>query len=397
LEIGSNPVGTVGSITSSATGRGTLRLNGGGLTSNSTTARTILNPLTILADSTLGDSVNSGTLTMEGGIVVAGPAASQRILTVNSPVIFNGNISNDSGSPFAGITKEGSGAFYLNSAGDWTGNFFVNNGQWRVEGSGSISQSGATIVGSGALLYVDTTESVRVSTLSVSNGGTVNLQGGTLRTNAITMDAGSTFTWDDAVITHRLVAGNANNGTIDRSVSGTSIFEGTVLSVAGVGAGLSTSTGSTLDLGPQYISGGLRYDSLHVDGPLNLSAVGDELIFKLNPFFLRPSGFGQVSAGTLILVTATGGITGQFDTFSGVLSDGAGFNPMSGSPLISSTVDPLTDLDANTWLLEYDSSTNSILFHYNLEASVPEPGTFGLLALGALFLRSLRRRAHRQS
>jgi hypothetical protein len=76
-----------------------------------------------------------------------------------------------------------------------------------------------------------------------------------------------------------------------------------------------------------------------------------------------------------------------------VQTDLIGFNQFLGPLSIASTVNPLLDLPINTWYLEYDVGNNQMLFHYHLSSSVPEPGTFGLLALGAVFLRLTRRRA----
>ena len=46
----------------------------------------------------------------------------------------------------------------------------------------------------------------------------------------------------------------------------------------------------------------------------------------------------------------------------------------------------------NTWFLEQNTGTGEINFHYKVEGTVPEPGTLGMLALGVLFIRSVRRR-----
>jgi len=198
------------------------------------------------------------------------------------------------------------------------------------------------------------------------------------------------------VLTLRNPAANTSNASTDRRTVGSSpstlpVYEGSILSVAGVGASLTSSANSVLDLGSTYISGGVRYDQLSINGPLTLN--GGTLNFNFNPLQFRPSEFGPLGAGTLVLVTATGGFSGTFDTITGIGSDHIGFSMMSGSPMVTSTVNPLTDLDPNTWLLEYNSTTNSILFHYNLTANVPEPGTLGLILLGAAFLRRFRLRA----
>lgn len=64
-----------------------------------------------------------------------------------------------------------------------------------------------------------------------------------------------------------------------------------------------------------------------------------------------------------------------------------------------SVTNPAT-MPLNTWAIEYRDGTGGftqsggdvILLHYKVAGSVPEPSTAGILAAGALLLRSLARR-----
>jgi autotransporter-associated beta strand protein len=128
MQIGIDPVGTVGSITSSALGVGTLIFNGGALASSSTTPRTVLNPVAFTGNATLGDATNNGKLTFSANVDLG---FSVRTITTNSDVQFDGIIGGASG----GITKTGSGTLTL------SGNNSVSTGAMSI--TGGIAQFNA--------------------------------------------------------------------------------------------------------------------------------------------------------------------------------------------------------------------------------------------------------------
>ncbi len=83
---------------------GTVSLNGGKVSSNGGTARTLLNPITLDADSQVGDATNTGTLNLNGSSFTLDGSHS---LTVNSTTNITGVIS---GSPSSStFTKLGTG------------------------------------------------------------------------------------------------------------------------------------------------------------------------------------------------------------------------------------------------------------------------------------------------
>ncbi|MFO1521968.1 MAG: autotransporter-associated beta strand repeat-containing protein [Kiritimatiellia bacterium] len=123
--LGVNPAGTVGAITSSATGTGTLRLNGGAVYSNGATARDILNPVEVLLDSTLGNATNNGALTLKDAVLLGGTINSSRQLTINSPVTLQGAVT---GGSLIGLAKAGASTLTLTGSGDWTGPTAVGAG-----------------------------------------------------------------------------------------------------------------------------------------------------------------------------------------------------------------------------------------------------------------------------
>ena len=74
-----------------ALGVGPVQLDGGALSSDSASARTVGNAVLITGDITLGDSVNPGTLTLSGPADYTGGV---RDMTCLSDVVFSGSTTN---------------------------------------------------------------------------------------------------------------------------------------------------------------------------------------------------------------------------------------------------------------------------------------------------------------
>ena len=405
--IGVNPVGSVGAITSSATGRGTVRLNGGAMYSNGATARDVLNPVEVLQNSTLGDGTNNGALTLKAAVHLGGAINSPRQLTINSPVEIQNNMT---GGTLVGLTKAGTSTLTLTASGGWNGDLSVIGGTFQLTGGGTLSNIGNTNVsGAGTTLRINNSAGqLRTSSITLGASTNLNLEAGTLRTNGITLAAGSAFTWGAGTLTMQNIK-SGNSGSTDRSgddgeggdTSGPTVYEGTVITIDnGVGNTVATSEGSVLDLGELYSSGGLRYDQLRVTGTLNLSAENDTLRVAINPYLLRPSSVNSVATGdwgTLILVHADT-ITQKFDTVTGITNDSIGWTQLAtetNSGRLPST------LGLNEWVLEYRTGLgplaggDALLLHYKVAGTVPEPASAGLMVAGLVLLRALKRKTAR--
>ena len=138
LQIDVASVGTVGAITSSAIGTGSLALNGGQLSSAGANNRTILNAVTIGGNVTLGDATNTGTVIFSADADLGGAA---RTLTTasGSGAAFSGSITNGS------ITKEGAGTLALSGNSSTVA---VTSNAGTLAGVGTV---GATTVSTGNL------------------------------------------------------------------------------------------------------------------------------------------------------------------------------------------------------------------------------------------------------
>ncbi len=372
----------------------------------------------------------SGAIVFSGaaGLAVTGGGASTttrgltlfngaNTLTVAGDLTLSGAITG--GGSSSSFTKAGTGTFNFSGSAPWSGDLNVSGGTFNLTGGGSFSGVGVTSV-SGAL-NINTTGSMQTSSLDILSGGAVSLDAGTLRvgggglgvTGRSIDNAGGSFTWGNGTLAV-YTTGSGEAGLTDRanmggSPSGPEVKEGNYLSVAG---SLTASAGSTLDLGSTYLSNGLRYNQLNVDGNLTLNNA--DLNIGLSPYFLRPNSPSSVVVGdwgTMVLVYAEGTLAGTFNqvggktVIPGIGSDNIGWTQLAdivytggGSPF-----DPST-LNLNEWVIEYrdgsggngfnftQSPGGAVLLHYRVAGSVPEPASAGLLVAGTLLLRALRRR-----
>jgi autotransporter-associated beta strand protein len=120
----------------------TLTLSGGALSSASTLAYVLPNNVTFSADTTLGDAVKTGQLTFTG---TADLGASSRTLTVQSGIVFRGQVSGA-----GGITKAGNGVLTLSAANNFSGGTVVNAGRLRVGNNSALGSAGLTLNGGSA-------------------------------------------------------------------------------------------------------------------------------------------------------------------------------------------------------------------------------------------------------
>jgi autotransporter-associated beta strand protein len=143
LQISGTSSGTVGAVTSSSVGTGNLALNGGRISSGSTSNRSILNALSIGGDVAIGDAVNNGTLTFSANSNLGGAT---RTITLVSSALLDGVVSS------GGITKAGAGQLSLTGAGAniYSGTTTVNEGTLFLQKTGgAIAIAGGLTIGDG--------------------------------------------------------------------------------------------------------------------------------------------------------------------------------------------------------------------------------------------------------
>ena len=211
VSMGIDPVGSVGSITNSAIGTGTLTFNGGGISSNSITARTILNPITFSGPGLFGDGTNLGQLTFSANADLGGSA---RTLTVaaNTTAQLDGIISN------GGIAKSGTGTLLLaNATNNYAGGTTVNTGTLKL-GVANALQGAVTLFANPGTVTLDLNGlNTTISTLSIgaqsgSDGPvTVNTGAGIL-----TLGGDFTFTGTTNNPVGGIINGNLSLGSATR-------------------------------------------------------------------------------------------------------------------------------------------------------------------------------------
>jgi hypothetical protein len=292
------------------------------------------------------------------------------------------------------LTHTGGGGMHAAIRGDGTfnvsGTGTINGGALTIgRGDGGTSPTGRWNQTGGQGIFNSLQVGLNTAT------GIFNLEGGTFRVSTINnlVGGGSQFNWGAGVLAPRQPdAGSPTGPDLSSGTGYTEVRQSTTtfLTNANLTTGNGVNAPSRLDLGGIYLSAGnVLFDTLTVGAgrTLNLASTTDVLEWNDDTsYLLRPFGFFTEDYGSLPLVATTGGgtITGTFDTFLGLANDGRGFSQFTG--VFSSA----SALPTNTWYLEQTAS--AITFHYKVAGTVPEPGTFGLAAIGAYLLRTVRRR-----
>lgn len=171
----------------SALGTATTTVNGGALSSDGPTERTIANPISYGGDVTLGNATDTGVLTFTGTQTLTG----NRTITVASDVVMSSRIA-DGGTGF-GLTKTGAARLTLTGTSGFTGPLDVNEGTVFVATGGVLPAAGLVGVNSGGTLA----GSGVVGTVRVNDGGTLspgNSPGTITAANGV-FAAGGNYNW----------------------------------------------------------------------------------------------------------------------------------------------------------------------------------------------------------
>jgi hypothetical protein len=331
-----------------------------------------------------------GTLVMNGGSLTA---QGLRMGDSNTASTSIGTVVQNGGSiSFTGIDNV------------TVGGHGTNQGWYNLNGGTLNAAVGPFILGesTGTGTFVQNGGVSNIALLEArTTGSRVLLEGGSLRADTIRLSDPSRFDWGGGTLGLR--GGVGSVGTTDvtallGSVNGPIVRSGDRLIVNNYGGAasngsLTTGTGtgnSTLDLGGLYLNNGVRFNDMTLTGTLDLSAAGDTLRGVDSPYLLRPFGFFQEDAGTMQLISAAA-IVGTFDTYVSPIDDSRGFSS-AGSPPHRWQPDQSPDRPRGQHLPAPVHRPPGVYFHYRVAGFVPEPSTFGLLALGAAALRTVRRR-----
>ena len=351
-----------------------LTLNGGTLSSDSTTARTLANNLILGGDVTLGNATNTGLLTFSGTVDLDG---STHTMTTASDVVLSGIISGSNG----GLSKAGAGTLTLSGTNTFTSDVNISAGTLAITSASSLGAVGGmlTFTGNSTLQanasftvtrgYVINTgviATVNTNGYDLTNAGVVSGPGALTKTGTgtLTLTGTNTFSGTTTISGGTLQIGNgttdgsigsssgitnnsaleyrvAASSTVDKIISGSGTFTksgaGTLtMSAANTWSGHTTISAGTLQLGDGSTDGtivnssGITNNSSLVFNVAGTSQTytsfidGTGILTKTGAGSLRLSGTNTytggttLTAGTLILtsVSSMGGSAGNL-TFAG--------------------------------------------------------------------------------
>ncbi|MBR1836931.1 MAG: hypothetical protein IJ783_06545 [Kiritimatiellae bacterium] len=253
-----------------------------------------------------------GKFVMDGGVAVrTGHFAIEDNPALPVEMVLNGTIesSNWPKSDQDGIVKQGDGVLRLTAASDF---------------GGASNWQGTTAVNGGTLLLDNAAGSATgKSWVFVNAGGTL---GGTGRAGGLADSGNARLTVAGSASAPATVAPGTIDDTTGAHVCGT-LTVGSEEQSAPVAFGSNSKLRVT-------VAGHGQADSLRVFGSIDLSGATDALEIVL------PEGVDAVRGGTYLLVSATEGITGEFDSIvnqlpnSRLVIDENGISIVCGSPTV---------------------------------------------------------------
>ena len=259
--------GTLRVGNAAAFGTGNLNLNGGKLSSDSATARTLTNPLNLSGQITLGDATDAGALTFSGATTLAADTTLTCDATNTVSHIISGSITDGAGS--FRLTKGGSGHLILGSANSYDGGTTIEMSRIQANNIGALG-SGTVTVLSGGQAWFNTGGTIGNSfqiegsgwTEGSGNLGALRLQGGINLTGPVTLTGDARITAHGSTATlsgpigetggaRALELGNYNTATDSTiTVSGANTHSGGTLVK---GATVIANTSSAFGSGPVTI------------------------------------------------------------------------------------------------------------------------------------------------
>lgn len=322
LQMGGTSTGTSGVPTSSALGTGSLALNGGTLSSGSTSNRTVFNTTTIGGNITLGDATNNGVLTFDTTVNLTGGTRTLTTAT-GSGATFSGVVSN------GGITKLGAGTLTLSgsSANTYTDLTTVSAGSLTLGKTSVNAIAGNVLVnGTGTLTLSAADQIINTSNVEVA-AGTLALATFNETVNGVKL-TGGTITGTTGVLTSGTAYDFQSSANVTGSLAGTvGANKTTAGTVTFTGGNANTYTGlTTVSAGTLVLNRTDNVDSLA--GDVLVNGTGTLSITKIDQ--IKNTANVEVAAGTLA-------ISGNAETVNGVKLTGGAITGSGANSILTST------------------------------------------------------------
>lgn len=332
---------------------GTLSLNGGKLTSNGGTTRTLLNPISLDADSQIGDATNSGILNLNGssftlngnhqltvnsnatiaGIISGSPSSSTFTKLGSANLTLGGGAADASANTYTGLTTVSAGNLALNKAAGTT----AIAGDLTINGTGTVSLSANEQIANTASVTISSSSGAAFSVGSRTETIANLTIDGVTGVNAVTGGSGTLIIAGAGTIT-----ANTGNITVTNLTTGT----GGLIMGSGVTVSSSTSGGVTTLNGDVTFNGSTTGATLGstsapssgitLNGNRNFTvadatAASDLTVAGvISNGTVAGSGLTKLGAGTLLLSAA--------NTYTGATQVNAGTLYVNGSLNASSAV-----------------------------------------------------------
>ena len=301
----------------------TLALNGGTISSDSTTGRTVTaaGASTIGGNVTFGDAINTGALTLTNAFNLGGAT---RTLTAASDATLSGVISN------GGITKIGTGTLNLNAANTYNSGLTVSAGTiatTNAQGLGATTNTVTLSPGSSNASILINYGLTTVHNISVSGTGT-----GTATLGSIYNAGAGLNTQYSGIITLGRDVTLMNNGgdrtTFAGKITGTGNITISSPNTAGRVTFVHSAVGSANDFVGDITLGANTQLQLGAGSNTNNYAIPDasSIYFTDSLSYLRLSGSGGAAAETVnaLISNAAGAGLIQATESAGTLTIGAG-------------------------------------------------------------------------
>jgi fibronectin-binding autotransporter adhesin len=231
---------------------GSLQLDGGAVSSDGTTARELVNAITLSGSVIVGNATNNGVLTLTGPMTVSGTG---RQLNVASAVEISGPIGD--GEQTLGFTKLGTGLLTLSGTNTYSGTTVITAGTVRAMG---VNTSGGATSLATAMLQLGRDNPLASGTLTLITG-TLSSDSTASRTLTNPLSLGGNLTLGDSSNTGALVLTGNGTGSAVRILTVLSdvMLSGTLSGALGIskaGAGTLTISSSNAMSGASTLSAG---------------------------------------------------------------------------------------------------------------------------------------------